>query len=85
MLKENITITEEISLRDFPFWGNAEMVSSYLTEDEFEMIEDFLNESYPGGIDKTDLNDFFAFDEDTIAQWLGYDDFDALREDRDNK
>lgn len=85
MLKEDITITEEISLSDFPFWDYAETVASYLTEDEFKMIEDFLNDSYPGGINKTTVNDFFAFDNDTIADWLGYEDFDSLREDRENK
>lgn len=34
------------------------------------------------GIDKTDLNDLFSYNEDYIANILGYDNFEQLKEDR---
>ena len=31
---------------------------------------------------ETDINDFFWFETDTIAEWLGYEDWEKLEEDR---
>lgn len=31
---------------------------------------------------KADINDIFWFEEDTIAEWLGYSDFEELMKDR---
>ena len=33
---------------------------------------------YPEGMDETEINDLFWFEDDLIAQWLGYEDFEAL-------
>ena len=76
-------VYEEISLKEFPFWGPAESHIKYLTDEEFELIEQKLNyDDTQRGIDKTDLNDLFAYDEDYIANILGYNNFDELREER---
>lgn len=77
-------VYEEISLKEFPFWGPAETTIKYLTDKDFEMIESELeyDNNSQIGINKTDLNDLFAFDEDYIANILGYDNFDELREER---
>lgn len=68
----------EESIADFDFWGGAKDTVKYLTEDEMNTIEGILEELYPDGMSETELNDFFWFEDDTIAEWLGYEDFEAL-------
>lgn len=75
-------VYEEISLNDFEFWGSAIQTAKYLTDDEMDAIEENLNELNPDGMSKTDINDFFWFDDDTIAEWLGYSDFETLMDER---
>ena len=77
-------IYQEISLADFPFWGPAESHVKYLNDKDFEIIERELEYEHKTqiGIDKTDLNDLFSYFEDYIANILGYDDFEQLKEDR---
>lgn len=76
-------IFEEKSLIDFEFWSGAKDTVKYLTDDDLEQIEDILNAEYPEGIDETKLNDFFWFEDDFIAEMLGYSSFDELMEDRE--
>ena len=72
-------IYKEISGRyDFDFWSGARDTVNYLTDDEVEQIFDMLEEIYPEGMDETELNDFFWFEDDTIAEWLGYDSFEDI-------
>lgn len=71
-------IYSEKSLRNFEFWSGAADTVKYLTAEELDTIEATLAELYPEGMSETTVNDLFWFDEDTIAEWLGYDDFDAL-------
>lgn len=71
-------IYKEESLRDFDFWSGGEKTASYLTSKELDEIEAQLEELYPDGIDETAINDFFWFEDDTIAQWLGYNDFEEI-------
>lgn len=78
-------IVEHINLADFGFWGGAVNTAMYLTREDFEEIECFLEESVPENnlLTSTEVNDFFWFEEDTIAQLLGYEDFEALQKDRE--
>lgn len=80
-------IYTEQSLRNFEFWGGACATVSYLTNEELDTIEEMLEEISPDGMDETEVNDFFWFDDDTIAEWLGYEDFDAImhRDDEDDE
>ena len=73
-------VYEEISLNDF--WGSAIQTAKYLTDDEMDAIEENLNELNPCGMSKTEINEFFWFDDDTIAEWLGYPDFETLMDER---
>lgn len=73
---------EDISLRDFEFWSGAKDTVNYLTNDELDIIEDMLEDAYPDGMTETQLNDLFWFDTDMIAEWLGYDDFESLINER---
>ncbi len=73
-------IYSEKALKDFDFWSGAADCVKYLTEDELNTIENTLEELYPDGMNETELNDLFWFDEDTIAEWLVYGSFDEIME-----
>ncbi len=77
-------IYSETSLINFDFWSGAIETAKYLTDSELETIENVLEEQYPDGMDETDVNDFFRFEEDYIAELLGYDDFETLIKEREN-
>ena len=71
-------VHSETKLSQFKFWAGATQRVKYLTWEQLDTIEEILNDLYPNGIKATELNDLFWFDEDTIAEWLGYDSFDKL-------
>jgi len=77
-------IYSEKSLQDFNFWSGAADTARYLTDEEIDQIESTLEELYPDGMDETAVNDFFWFEDDTIAEWLGYDSFEDIME-RENE
>lgn len=82
-----MTITKEVySWNDFDFWSGAEDTAACLTCGEIETIFAQLTEIYPDGMTETELNDFFWFETETIAQMLGYNSFSEIinREDEDN-
>lgn len=68
----------EQKLRDFEFWAGARDTIKYLTPEELDKVEEYLDEISPEGMSETEVNDFVWFDCDTIAELLGYDDFDAM-------
>lgn len=72
----------EKSLSDFEFWSGAKDRTKFLTIEDFDTIETLLEDLYPDGMSETQINDLFWFEEDTIAEWLGYDNWEALEEDR---
>ena len=71
-------IYSEKSLNEFEFWSGARDTVKYLTEDEINQIENILEDCFPDGMDETELNDFFWFEDDTIAEWLGYQSFEDI-------
>ena len=71
-------ISTEQSLRDFKFWSGARDRVKCLTLEELDQIEAILEDAYPESTSDTTINDLFWFDEDTIAYWLGYNDFDEI-------
>lgn len=71
-------IYAEKSLRNFDFWSGAVDTVKYLTLEELDIIENILEDSYPEGMNETEINDFFWFEDDTIAEWLGYNDFEEI-------
>jgi hypothetical protein len=78
---------KEESISNFDFWSGAKDTVKYLTEDELDTIEEMLEELYPDGMSETELNDLFWFEDDLIAEWLGYEDFEAImnRNDEDEE
>ena len=75
-------IYKEVNNRyDFDFWSGAKDTVKYLTDQEIETIFDLLDDCDSGdGMSETAVNDFFWFEDDTIAQWLGWTDFETLME-----
>ena len=71
-------IKTETTLKNFDFWSGAKDTVRYLTESELETIESYLEELYPEGMTDTELNDFMWFEDNTIAEWFGYNDFDEI-------
>ena len=73
-------IYTENSLRNFEFWSGAKATVKYLTLDELDTIEFILEELYPEGASETTINDIFWFEDDWIAELLGYESFDEIME-----
>ena len=71
-------IYTETSLSNFEFWSGAEDIANELTEEQFNIIEAQLEMDYPDGMSDEDVNDIFRFEEDYIAQILGYDDWEEF-------
>lgn len=75
-------IYEEKSLSNFEFWSGAKDRTCWLTDRDFDIIENTFEELYPDGMEDTQINDMFWFDEDWVAEILGYSDWEELEEDR---
>lgn len=75
-------IYTEIALKDFEFWSGAKQTAQCLTDDDFDIIENILEDEGESYSD-TDINDIFWFEKDWIAEMLGYIDFDDLMEKRE--
>lgn len=78
-------VIREVDARNFEFWGGARDTVKYLTDYEIDCIFDFLDSiSEDEGMSETAVNDFFWFEDDTLAEWLGWTDFETLMEARSN-
>jgi hypothetical protein len=74
-------IQSEQNLRSFSFWAGAADHVKYLTWGQLDELEEILEDIYPDGLDDTTLNDIMWFDEDIVAEWLGFESFEELMED----
>ena len=74
-------IYTEDSIHNFNFWSGGRDTADDLTWDEIDTIKSMLDELYTE-MEDVELNDFFWFERDTIAEWLGYEDYDELMKDR---
>lgn len=68
----------ECSLTDFKPWSGGADRYNVLTYEQLEQLEPFFEELFPDGASETEINDLFWFEEDTIAEWLGFEDWEAL-------
>lgn len=73
-------VYKDIYLSDFEFWSGAKDTVKYLSVSELDTIETILEELYPEGMSNTEINDFFWFEDETIADWLGYNNFEEIME-----
>lgn len=58
-------------------WSGGRDTLDDLTDEQIDTILSIL-ESEGSDYTLTDLNDFFWFERDTIAEWLGYNNYDEL-------
>ncbi len=63
---------------DFDFWSGAKDTVKYLLDSEVNTILSAIENSGYDEMSETELNDFFWFEDDTIAEWLGWDNFETL-------
>ena len=69
--------TIERSLEDFDAWaGGKATLDTLIEKGDCDKVEDFINECFSHPTD-TDINDFLWFERDQIADYLGYEDWDA--------
>lgn len=61
----------ETNLMSFEFWSGARDFADKLTAEQFETIERELEDQHPDGIDATELNDLFWFEQDYLKEMLG--------------
>lgn len=71
----------EESLRNFPFWSGAKDTANELTLEDIDTIEEYLQDQE---MSDTEINDFFWFENDTIAEWLGYSSWERMLWERGN-
>ena len=77
-------IYTEISLEDFEAWGGAvntmdilRMLYCETGDNVFDIVESCIDDM-GDGMDETAVNDILWFENDMIAEWLGYEDWEAL-------
>lgn len=71
-------IYKECSLADFEPWSGGADRFKVFTYEQLEQLDSFFEEMFPDGASETEINDMFWFDEDILAECLGFDDFEAL-------
>lgn len=79
-----MTIKQEMNLEDFPFWSGARHTEAVLKWTELQTIENELV-AQKDEWDATELNDLFWFERDYIAEILGYENWEALENERTEK
>lgn len=78
-----MTYTCNEYLTNFKFWSGARDRVATLTDDQLDRLDDLLSDAM-GWNDTdnipsdTEINDLFWFEQDFIAQLLGFDDWEAL-------
>ena len=76
-------VTKEIKLRDFEFWAGAKQIADWMSPFELDEIEEHVEALYPQGMSETEINDLFWFDNDWIAELLGFADWEAYLDDNE--
>lgn len=71
-------VITDTPLNHFRYWSGAGYTFEVLTAPQIVVIDEMLEELYPDGMTETEINDFFWFERDTIAEWLGFEDWDEL-------
>lgn len=70
--------TVDETLREFTFWSGAKETAKHLTGEQLDQIESILEDCYPDGISDTQINDIFWFEQDWIAELLGFRSWEDL-------
>ena len=73
-----MVVIKNVSLKDFEAWSGGAQTLEYLTDKEIIEVEAMINDIFPNGATETQINDFLWFEDDMIAEWLGYENFDEI-------
>lgn len=73
-----MTYTVEKPLSQFKFWSGAKGRTDHLTIEQLDRLDYLLPEVLGENPTDTAINDLFWFEEDFIAQLLGFDSWEAL-------
>ena len=73
-----MTYTVEKSLSQFEFWSGAKERTDHLTVEQLDRLDGLLPEILGENPTDTAINDLFWFEDDYIAQLLGFDSWEAL-------
>ena len=66
-----MTITYELDLQSFEAWSGAkDTLERIQREGKCDLSEQILDDTYPDGMTKTELNDLLWFESETIYEWL---------------
>ena len=70
----------EESLQNFNAWSGGKDTMNELTPDEIDTLESYIEELSECGEmwSDTEINDFLWFERDTIAEYLGFEDWEDL-------
>ena len=80
-------IYSETSLDRFEAWsGGRDTLDVLIEKDSCDQLEAMLeNDIFPDGCTDTELNDLLWFERDTIAEWLGFSDWEDLENDEEEE
>lgn len=68
-------VTYELDLDTFEAWSGAKNTLNRICKEGLcEQLEFILDELYPNGMTKTELNDLLWFEPETVYEWLGISD-----------
>ena len=72
-------IYKDIDASEFEFWAGAKVTVATLTAEQLATVWGILEDD---GTEytETEINDFFWFEDDLIAEWLGFADWAELCE-----
>ena len=68
----SIKIVKYIELRDFDFWGQAKINAELCNDDDWEALEEYFNDNEYAEVTENEINDFFAYEDETLAQVCGF-------------
>lgn len=69
-----IKVYKEMNLTDINWSRGAQIVYDLFTEDEIEKLQELLEDSYPDGIEATELDDLFEHEPEQLIDLLGISD-----------
>lgn len=80
-----MTYTVEKPLSQFKFWSGARERTDHLTTEQLDQLDDLLPEILGYTPTDTTINDLFWFEDDYIAQLLGFKNWEALERHNDGE
>jgi hypothetical protein len=68
----------ELDLKNFAAWCGAVETLHVLTDDQINQLEFMMEGAFGDEVSETTVNDFLWFETDTIAEWLGFKNWEEL-------